>query len=341
SNNCDNVVSLTAVLHSLQTTGAVQYAKLNTFCLDSISPALVADAAAHRISGYVRLFNTFDRKDIKINAIKAALHAGNPVILGLIAPPSFGRAGEFWLPKETPELGAAGHAVTVVAYDDKNSGGSIEVVNSWGKHWGKDGFTWIQYEDVERFVMYGYAIFDNQYSSCLNKVAAGSVRFTTTAGADMPASSSRLGFYRLDKAYPTKTEFTVRVNTEQKMYVYGVYTDASNAVQTFFPWGDNHYSNAIILNKHEFKLPPGDFPFTLEPPSGTNYLCFIFSATPLDIQAMAQQLQAGSGDFSARVKSAFKIRNGGQTVQWKEGMGFSVEYDAEFRIAMVVQLDQK
>ena len=41
--------------------------------------------------------------------------------------------------------------MTIVGYDDNKHGGAVEVMNSWGRAWGNDGFVWITYDDLDLF----------------------------------------------------------------------------------------------------------------------------------------------------------------------------------------------
>jgi len=42
-----------------------------------------------------------------------------------------------------------GHALCIVGYDDNVGGGAFKIVNSWGKKWGKSGFCWLRYSDLD------------------------------------------------------------------------------------------------------------------------------------------------------------------------------------------------
>jgi C1A family cysteine protease len=44
------------------------------------------------------------------------------------------------------------HAMCIVGYDDAVGGGAFKIVNSWGKDWGKDGFCWLRYSDLNVLV---------------------------------------------------------------------------------------------------------------------------------------------------------------------------------------------
>ena len=44
---------------------------------------------------------------------------------------------------------AGGHALCIVGYDDNMGGGAFKIANSWGGNWGKSGFCWLRYSDLD------------------------------------------------------------------------------------------------------------------------------------------------------------------------------------------------
>jgi hypothetical protein len=50
------------------------------------------------------------------------------------------------------------HGMLIIGYDDTLSGGAFLVMNSWGKQFGKDGFFWLKYENVQDEVLSAYAM---------------------------------------------------------------------------------------------------------------------------------------------------------------------------------------
>lgn len=338
-NDCSRAVSLFDLLNTLVTTGARKYNGFETFCVDSIPPAMLDEAREGRVSGYVRMFNTFDSEKIKVNTIKSAISNGNPVVIGMVAPLSFANAGEFWLAKEEPDKGTGGHAVCVIGYDDARQ--AIEVVNSWGRSWGRDGYTWIRYDELRNFVRYGFELFNSQYGPCTTRSASATVKFFLSDGTEMKVQSLHPGEFKLEKSWPTRTNFKVLLRTEQKGYVYGIFADPTNAIAPFFPWPGQRYANAVTTSPCTLELPLGNLPFTLTPPAGNNYLAFLFSSTPIDLPAALKKVRDASGDFQQKLKTAFRTRTYGQNLQWQTEPRFIVDYDKEMFVMMVVRLDQE
>lgn len=99
-----------------------------------------ADAKAVRVLTY----HTVDQSEV---AIKAALAAGFPVVIGFTVYDSF-ESGEVEKTGVVPMPGPdesqlGGHAVVVVGYDDESR--RFRVRNSWGSGWGQSGYFTMPY----------------------------------------------------------------------------------------------------------------------------------------------------------------------------------------------------
>jgi hypothetical protein len=62
-----------------------------------------------------------------------------------------------WIP-EIIDFSSDGHAMSIVSYDDNKNGGSFELMNSWGNDWGKSGYCWVRYADLEKLIRRAYAL---------------------------------------------------------------------------------------------------------------------------------------------------------------------------------------
>ena len=110
------------------------------------------DARNRKVTGYQRCLN--------FNAVKNAVAAGNPVVIGFNVYSSFegawsyiphGQSGSGMMPmpnKRTEQL-LGGHAVTIVGYDDNLNGGRFIVRNSWGTSWGDNGYFYMPYGVIQ------------------------------------------------------------------------------------------------------------------------------------------------------------------------------------------------
>lgn len=105
--------------------------------------AYYAEAAKHQSILYQRVVPTID-------AIKAALAAGYPVVFGFKVYASFesqsvAKTGIVPVPKKGEQL-LGGHAVCAVGYDDAK--GWLIVRNSWGPGWGDKGYFYFPYANI-------------------------------------------------------------------------------------------------------------------------------------------------------------------------------------------------
>jgi C1A family cysteine protease len=101
------------------------------------------DAAAYRIGEYHRVLD--------LDALKAALAEGLPVVIGMKVYESFeseevARTGKVPVPKKSTERVLGGHAMLAVGYKDRGNAGYVIVRNSWGAGWGDQGYCYIPYK---------------------------------------------------------------------------------------------------------------------------------------------------------------------------------------------------
>ena len=150
-------------LDIMYTKGAKRYYLPEYSCYSDYLQFEIETAQNFKIQEYFRLFDwdesEFDKalglESDRIDNIKKALSNGHPVMIGMYVPSSFDYiSGEVWNPTqlERDEYNAQpGHAMCIVGYDDNMHGGAFEVMNSWGREWGNDGFAWIKYNDMDLF----------------------------------------------------------------------------------------------------------------------------------------------------------------------------------------------
>jgi hypothetical protein len=89
--------------------------------------------------------------------VKEQLRA-RPVVLEIFVPEDFKELGsggtqpaEQWVKGANMNVpdGEPTHAITCIDWDDRRFGGAFRFVNSWGRTWGKDGYVWISYADLQ------------------------------------------------------------------------------------------------------------------------------------------------------------------------------------------------
>ncbi|MCC6726078.1 MAG: C1 family peptidase [Saprospiraceae bacterium] len=120
---------------------------------------LLAAAQSFAITGYAELFSPQDLDSVKVGSVKVALAQYSPVTIGMAIRRNFMllRNARYWHPDLGDTTPAGGHALVVIGYDDQKQ--AFQLMNSWGKEWGQDGFIWLKYKDFARFAKYGVAFF--------------------------------------------------------------------------------------------------------------------------------------------------------------------------------------
>ena len=119
---------------------------------------LLCAAQSFAIAGFSEIFSPKDSDSVKVMSVKAALAQHRPVTIGMAIRRNFMslRNALYWHPDLGDTTPAGGHAIVVVGYDNKRQ--AFQLMNSWGKDWGRDGFIWLKYKDFARFAKYGVAL---------------------------------------------------------------------------------------------------------------------------------------------------------------------------------------
>ena len=166
--DCNDATIMSFAFYNLKNFGCKKY-WMTPFldCNKKAKSKYFSVSNPYRIKNYTK-FNADilnDEKKIR-NSIKEAINSGKPVVVGLkytnsMAGKGFedGTVGKdgLWEPIYYDKKNG-GHAVTVVGYSNYKFGGSYEIMNSWGKKYGENGFMWIKYNDLIDVITRAYVM---------------------------------------------------------------------------------------------------------------------------------------------------------------------------------------
>jgi C1A family cysteine protease len=117
--------------------------------------AAYTDALKRKVTGYQRCTD--------FNAVKNAVAAGNPVVIGFTVYDSFegtvnNTTGMMPFPNTATETILGGHAVCIVGYNDTmpvtgRANGRFICRNSWGTGWGDLGYFYMPYDVIKTTTM--------------------------------------------------------------------------------------------------------------------------------------------------------------------------------------------
>ena len=114
-------------------------------------------ASIYTINNYYKLNINSDL----VSSLKYALYNKKPVAVGMNVTKSFSTGSGVtygkWSPSSSEQI-AGGHAMCIVGYDDTKYGGSFELMNSYGTEFGDNGFVWISYADMKKYMQEAYLI---------------------------------------------------------------------------------------------------------------------------------------------------------------------------------------
>jgi len=107
--------------------------------------------------GYLYVRNDANSPAPDLTLLKRWLSGGDGLVIGLQVPsPSFNNynGGVYDGPADT-DTALDGHAMFVVGYDDNVDGtgyGAFRVINSWTTQWGDNGYGWLSYDYLSRYL---------------------------------------------------------------------------------------------------------------------------------------------------------------------------------------------
>ncbi|HKK76699.1 MAG TPA: C1 family peptidase [Saprospiraceae bacterium] len=277
-------------------------------------------AAQFRITDHLRLFPVDESPQQKIFKVKYALSRQKPVIIGMRIRKNFfqlDRNAKFWWPNIGDQTPAGGHAMTVVAYDDRRD--AFLLMNSWGEKWGLGGFMWVKYQVFAEYCKYAFIL---QVEEDLRffwegaheaEAPAAMVRAQTPAHPlrqmaghfqfkfnpeinayspffESAAVESRGFYYRLQRQdWPVGQQFQLEVdNLERNSYVY-VFSVNSNG-QVYIHWPRQEALNphfrgerqsALSLDQQQKIYVPGENRALKISSPGRDHLVILFSKKPL------------------------------------------------------------
>ncbi len=339
--DCSKEITLSDGMHALKSRGAPLLTDFLHFCPSDVSKEVFGLARDHGKVDYARLFDLEDETDYKIKRVKKAIQEGLPVVAGMYSPPSLSAAKRFWQPREQFSTEFPGHAVCVVGFDDEVFDGAFEILNSWGRSWGNEGFMWIRYEDFAEFVKYAYEVFDAPERGQTEPDLSGKLVFKLSNGDEMEVSATdRKGVFRMKNPYSSGTRFRIYVSNNEPAYVYALGSDATGSIFPIFPhkpW----ISAALGYQTNEIALPDETHAIQMDNTIGIDHFCFIYSKDEMNFDQLIKNLGDHVGSFEQRLKAAlYNDLLLEENVFWdKSGIGFSGNSRGRQLISVIVEIE--
>jgi len=201
--------------------------------------------------------------------IKHTVAAGAPVAIGMMVGGSFmqGMMGkQVWEPSRSDysQYGFGGHAMTIIGYDDNLAGGSLQIMNSWGPEWGRNGIGWVKYKDFIKFnkEAYAYAPMGAVNQPKPNKFDVEFGLVQSTNGKAIPIRAVSLGVFRTTGKVTPGTRFKIRIKNNIECYGYIFGKEVDNTSYVLYPKTPKHSAYCGVtgsrLFPHSQSLTPDD-----------------------------------------------------------------------------------
>jgi len=311
-------------------------------------------AARYRIKGSQRLSKSDDpNSPVDMVAMKQYLSQGSPIVIGMMVGGSFmqdmqGR--DTWIPtqEDTQMNGFGGHAMCVIGYDDYKEGGAFQIMNSWGKEWGKNGIAWVPYDAFSYFTKEAYAVYP-MGQSAEEKPDRFDIRFGlaivdergVATGAHIALEHRGGRIFRTSSPIPKGTRFKVEVsnNLECYTYIFGEETDGST--YTLFPYTPKHSPYCGTTGMRQF---PKDNSLTADDVGNMDVMAILVANQAFDYPAINSRMtslpQRGLDAKLAAVLGSELLSADAATYSSGETFGAGAKATTN-ALAIVLQIDKR
>ena len=364
--NCLSGTFMNLAFETLKGRGTVKYDDFDFYCPSSVPRALLSKATAYTIDNYFTLFSEKEPYEKKINTTKKSIAENRPVVISMLLFTSFYNTNEdVW--SGFTDVKREYHAMCVVAYDDNKYGGAFLLMNSWGRHWGVDGFKWVRYDDYNQYVNYAIEMYVKKKDlppapigqvtprptpgrPVLSKQSelvdlAGELRFILSTGQEMRPklqSNRTTPYYKLEGSYISGTRYRLYISNNEPAYVYVIGSDLKNSVSKVFPPND-HISAALVYKSNDIAIPDEKWYIEMDHITGKDYICVLYSRDELPINDIVKNMKAKSGSFFDKVAKVLSDKTvPAKTIKYDTStINFSVKNTNKIVVPIIVEIDHK
>lgn len=340
--DCKKGAEFKRAFDSLKVRGIATYAQQKfPNCSNDLSMKVNPES---KIIDYVRLFSLADGSENTDLITKKALSENTPVVVGFMLTESINQLNQngfwknlwrkimaffgvkvfeeigLWKPQNSRNTG--GHAVCIVGYDDAKFGGAFKIINSWGKNFGEEGFFWVRYVDYKKQVKNAFQAFLPVKSSNNKIVTAADVSFIFSVRG---IENSDIKFI-LDETKSTDSSNTIKTyllldpQTSGTTYRFSAFVDSTTDYTYFYIINGNSnlleetqkihpynaYESTILSRNTRLYFPINDqVHYQLDRTIGVEYLLFLFSDKPLNIDNYINKIRENKGTFATRLTQTF------------------------------------
>jgi hypothetical protein len=331
--NCQKGTNPITALELMKNSGTARIATVPYQCGTPIGSGALLEAVDYTINDYQVLFmpDVTDR-DTRVNTVRKALAEGYPVVHCFTVVKSFYKAPRVWRAQPT-DGGAEGqhgrHAMLIVGYDDNLEGGCFRILNSWGPGWADGGYVWIPYDEFAKYSLGAIQVYGPRPAPDTKPAPGvtpgkgaiktteyhlkGRLQFRLRDASPMEAhrvvgsgTGDDLVAYKMNRPYPSGTRFRFFVTTNTEAYIYAFATDATGKVNKILPFEDG--MSPLVGPDSTIAFPSEKKVVRMDEQKGTDYLLVLYTDRPLNAKQLHEKLNAATGPFATRLRSALGSR---------------------------------
>lgn len=295
-------------------------------CDNEPGSSAIQQGRQNTIHGFTRLTDGDDVNSISIPAIKEHLANNGPVAIGMMVGQSFMQpmmGQEIWHPDASDEagMGAGGHAMCVIGYDDnkitgqdangKNVKGAFQIMNSWGEDWGQKGIAWIGYSDFKDYVREAYGI-----DPLPKRTDVASLPLECTIGLINNADKKYIRLQNTGNEYSTVspikigTRFKVEIANRTECYIYIFAQEVDGSSYVLFPYlksGETVSKHSPYCGITGYRVFPRSQSLEADDKGTRDYIAIVVSTEELDYNTINRSINdSRQTSYAGKVQEALQ-----------------------------------
>jgi hypothetical protein len=318
---CDSGAATLSALRFLHDTGILVFRKDTLQCDNTIDCSLIKEALQYKTKEKLLLSDTLNKKSIitdnTISKMINSIFENHPLIISLKYYKTLDSVDSngFWYPNPK-DTNIDNHSMCVVGYDSSINGGSFEVMNSWGRNWGKQGYFWLNFNQFIKYGNYAIELIDQKWTP---PILNGKVQIVSNgqniklkksnfnnAGTIKPKSKeSDFTEYSLKNTFFDTLEFNILLNINIPMYVYILEIASTGEISYIFP---NRTNIIPFINTTETIFFPSKAETYKISKNNDKTICFLYSKYPIDFSELQKKDFQDKHSTYKRIKSKLDNR---------------------------------
>ena len=321
--DCNNGAYIESALQLLKNKGDCSFFEFNpNDCRVLPDGQLNMKAQENKIKEYNSLFPLFCSSQNKITATINSLLSNKPVVIGLNIQMSFEnniRNGKY-TPTDNAKI-IGGHALCVIGFDNETK--EFEILNSWGKSWGNNGFFKMSYEDYAKYCNTAFQFTLNKNKLTDNGIINGNFELFKYIGKSNETNKNNFviksptykndGYYYFPNQISKDDFFRIKAtNLKKDSYVYIISFKPDKSYEILFPHNYVGTSNIectpfISYENASIELPVDPENGFFAETKGDDVLCILYSDNRiLNLDKLVLNQNKFGGDIWGWLKESFQ-----------------------------------